>query len=76
VFFGLPSQLDHAPKCSIWVFFGDKVVWKNILLFTRSCFHGEFLEFQSYSKHKNQFRVSLKQTCSKEIQVIPMDKSL
>jgi hypothetical protein len=40
-----------------------------------SYFHGEFLEFQKYSKHKNYFHVSLKQTCSEEIQVIPMDRS-
>jgi hypothetical protein len=62
-------------KRSIWVLFGKKVVWKNIWLFTRIYFLGEFLEFQSYSKHKNYFDVSLKQTCSEEIQVIPMDRS-
>jgi hypothetical protein len=48
---------------------------KKIWLFTMSCFHGEFLEFQSYSKHKNHFDIGLKQTYSEEIQVIPMDMS-
>jgi hypothetical protein len=33
-----------------------------------------FLEFQSYSKHRNQFDIGLKQTHSEEIQVIPMDR--
>jgi hypothetical protein len=40
----------------------------------RSCFHAEILEFQSYSKHKNHFYIDSKQTCSKEIQVIPMER--
>jgi hypothetical protein len=39
---------------------------------TMSCFHVEFLEFQSYSRHRNHFDIDLKQTHSEEIQVIPM----
>jgi hypothetical protein len=53
--FWIAPQLDHTPKCFIWIFFGDKTVWNKIWLFTTSCFHEEFLEFQSYSKHKNHF---------------------
>ena len=41
---------------------------------TRSCFHVEFLEFQSYSEHKNHFDLDSKQTHSEEIQVIPMER--
>jgi len=55
-------------------FLWDEAIWKKLWLFTRSCFHAEFLEFQSYSKHKNNFDIGLKQTCSEEIQVISMDK--
>jgi hypothetical protein len=33
-----------------------------------------FFEFQSYSRHRNHFDISLKQTHSEEIQVIPMYK--
>jgi len=33
----------------------------------------EFLEFQSYSRHKNHFDIDSKQTYSEEIQVIPME---
>jgi len=48
---------------------------KEDLVFTRSCFHaGFFFEFQSYSRHRNHFDISLKQTHSEEIQVIPMYK--
>jgi hypothetical protein len=41
---------------------------------TKSCFHAEFLEFQSYSKHTNHFDIDLKQTNFEEIQVIPMER--
>ena len=41
---------------------------------TRSCFHAEFLEFQSYSKHRNYLDIDSKQTHSEEIQVIPMER--
>jgi hypothetical protein len=41
---------------------------------TRSCFHAEFLEFQSYSRHRNHFDIDSKQTHSEEIQVIPIEK--
>ena len=42
---------------------------------TRSCFHTEILEFQSYSKHINYFDIGLKQTRSeKKIQAIPIDR--
>ena len=75
VFFFYCPQPDHAPKFFIRVFFRYEVVWKKIWLFIRSCFHGEFLEFQSSSKHKNHFDVGLRQTCFEEIQVIPMDMS-
>jgi hypothetical protein len=40
----------------------------------RSCFHAEFLEFQSYSRHRNHFDIDSKQTHSEEIQVIPMER--
>jgi hypothetical protein len=40
---------------------------------TRSCFLAEFLEFQSYSRHRNHFDIDSKQTYSEEIQVIPME---
>jgi hypothetical protein len=40
----------------------------------RSCFHAEFLEFQSYSRCKNHFDIDSKQTHSAEIQVIPMER--
>ena len=40
----------------------------------RSCFHAEFLEFQSYSRHRNHFDIDSKRTHSEEIQVIPMER--
>jgi hypothetical protein len=36
----------------------------------------DFLAFQSYSKRKNHFDIGLKQTYSKEIEVIHMDRFL
>jgi hypothetical protein len=50
VFWWTASQFDHVSKYSIWVFLWDEAMWKKIRLFTRSCFHEEFLEFQSYSE--------------------------
>jgi len=47
---------------------------KKIWFLTRSCFHAEFLEFQSYSRHRNHFDTHSKQTHSEEIQVIPMKR--
>jgi hypothetical protein len=41
---------------------------------TKSCFHVEILEFQSYSRHGNYFDIDSKQTRSEEIQVIPMER--
>jgi hypothetical protein len=41
---------------------------------TKSCFHVEILEFQSYSRHINYFDIDSKQTRSEEIQVIPMER--
>jgi hypothetical protein len=41
---------------------------------TRSCFHVEILEFQSYSRHRNHFEIDSKRTHSEEIQVIPMER--
>ena len=41
---------------------------------TRSCFHAEFLEFQSYSTNRNHFDIDSKQTHSEEIQMIPMER--
>jgi hypothetical protein len=41
---------------------------------TRSCFHAEILEFQSYSRHRNHFGLDSKQTRSEEIQVIPIKR--
>jgi len=40
------------------------------------CFHVEFLEFQSYSKHRNHFDIDSKQTHSEEIQVILVERFL
>ena len=47
---------------------------KKIWFLTRSCFHAEFLEFQSYSSNRNHFDIDSKQTHSEEIQVIPMER--
>jgi hypothetical protein len=33
-----------------------------------------FLEFQSYSRHRNHFDIDSKQTHSEEIQMIPMER--
>ena len=41
---------------------------------TRSCFHAEYLEFQSYSRHINHFDIDAKRTHSEKIQVIPMER--
>jgi len=41
---------------------------------TRSCFHAKFLEFQSYSRHRNHFDIDSKQTNSEEIQVILIER--
>jgi hypothetical protein len=41
---------------------------------TKSCFHAEFLEFQSYSIHRNHFDLDSKKTRSEENQVIPMER--
>jgi len=59
---------------SIQFGFGDEAMWRKIWLFTRSCFHAEFLEFQSYSRYRNHFDIDSKQTHSEEIQVIPMER--
>jgi hypothetical protein len=49
VFFIAPS-LIMPPSVSIWVFFfGMRLCKRRFGLFTRSCFHAKFLEFQSYS---------------------------
>ena len=39
-------------------------------------FMHKFLEFQSYSRHKNHFDIDSKQTHSEKIQVIPMERLL
>jgi hypothetical protein len=57
---------------SIQFRFGDEANMKKGLI--RSCFHAEFLEFQSYSRHRNHFDINSKKTCSEEIQVIPMER--
>jgi hypothetical protein len=76
--FWIAPQLDHTPQVfNLGFFLEMRLCERRFRLFTRSCFHVEFfffLEFQSYSRHKNHFDISLKQTCSEEIQVIPMDK--
>jgi hypothetical protein len=59
---------------SIQIRFGVEAMWKKVWLFTRSCFHAEFLEFQSYSTNRNYFDIDSKQTHSEEIQVIPMER--
>jgi len=46
---------------SIQFGFGDEDMWKKVWLFTRSCFHAEFLEFQSYSTNRNHFDIDSKQ---------------
>jgi len=43
-------------------------------LFVRSCFHAEFLEFQSYSRYRNYFDIDSRQTRSEETQVIPIER--
>ena len=43
---------------------------------TKSCFHVEILEFQSYSRHRNHFDIDLNETHSEEIQVIFMERFL
>jgi hypothetical protein len=70
--FWLPSNLIMPP--SIQIRFGDEAMWRKIWLFTRSCFHVEFLEFQSYSTNRNHFDIDSKQTHSEEIQMIPMER--
>jgi hypothetical protein len=46
---------------------------KEDLVIYKELFYGEFLELQSYSKHRNHFDVNFKQTCSgKKNQVIPI----
>jgi hypothetical protein len=67
--FDCPPQLDHPP--SIQFGFGDKANVKEGLT---SCFHAELFEFQSYSTHRNHFDIDSKKTCSKEIQVISMER--
>jgi len=59
---------------SIQIRFGVEAMWKKVWLFTRSCFHAEFLEFQSYSTNRNYFDIDSKQTHSEEIQMIPMER--
>jgi hypothetical protein len=66
-----PSLIMPA---SIQFGIGDEAMWRKIWLFTRSCFHVEFLEFQSYSRYRNHFDIDSKQTHSAEIQVIPMER--
>jgi hypothetical protein len=68
--FLIAPQLDHALKYSIRVW-GWGYVKEGL---TRSCFHAEILEFQSYSRHKNHFDIDSKQIYSEEIQVIPMER--
>jgi hypothetical protein len=67
-------SLIMPPKCSIWVFFLDGVMWKKVWLFTRNYFLAKILEFQNYSKRRNHFDIGLKQTRYEEIQVIPIDR--
>jgi hypothetical protein len=66
-----PSLIMSA---SIQIRFGDEAIWRKVWLFTRSCFHAEFLEFQSYSTNRNHFDIDSKQTHSEEIQMIPMER--
>jgi hypothetical protein len=70
--FLIAPQLDHAPKCLIRV---QGCSYVNAGL-TMGCFHVEFLEFQSYSKHRNHFDIDSKQTHSEEIQVILVERFL
>jgi len=49
-FGGLPPSLIMSPSIQFGFFLWDEAMWKKIRLFTRSCFHEEFLEFQSYSE--------------------------
>jgi hypothetical protein len=66
-----PSLIMPA---SIQIRFGDEAIWRKVWLFTRSCFHAEFLEFQSFSTNRNHFDIDSKQTHSEEIQMIPMER--
>lgn len=70
--FWLPSSLIMPPGMQIR--FGDEAMWRKIWLFTKNCFHDEFLEFQSYSRYRNHFDVCSKQTHSEENQVIPIER--
>jgi hypothetical protein len=72
--FGLPPSLIMPLSVKFDFFFGDEAMWRKIWFLTRGCFHSEFLEFQSYSKHRNHFDIGIKQTRFEKIQVIPMDK--
>jgi hypothetical protein len=55
----------------IW---GKGYVKKDLVIY-KDVFMENFLEFQSYSKHKNHFDIGLKKTHFEEIQVILVDKS-
>jgi len=72
VFVKLPPQFDHVSKCLIWIFLGDEAMWKKIWLFTRNCFHEEFLEFQSY--FKKSFWCLFKTNLFWKIQAILIDR--
>ena len=39
---------------------------KEDLIIYKELFYGEYLELQSYSKHRNHFDVNFKQTCSEK----------
>jgi len=67
VFVGLPPSLIMPPSVQFGFFLGIKLCERRF-----GYFHGEFLEFQSYSKYINHIDIGLKQTCSEEIQVIFM----
>jgi len=61
--FWVAPQLDHAPKCSIWVFFEDEAIWRKIWFFTRSCFHAGFFFwisklFQTQKSFWHQFKAN------------------
>ena len=68
--FLLPPSLIMPP--SIQFGFRDKVMWRKV--WQGVVFMQNFLEFQSYSKHRNHFDIDSKQTHYEEIQVILMER--
>jgi hypothetical protein len=52
-FVKLPLSLIMSASICLGFPLGTRLCEKKIWLFTRSCFHKELLEFQSYSEQKS-----------------------